>query len=101
MMNPTMVVVTAAGIAVLGTWSKEKQLNPRIIVGGAVVVIAFAFLSDAQPKIAKDFSWLILATTAGTYGEQLFKSIGDVTSGAKKVATGSGIGGTPMERRFQ
>lgn len=102
MMKPTMVVMVAAGIAVLGTWSKDKELNPRIVVGGAVIAITFAILSDTQPKIASDFSWLILATTTGVYGDQLFKAIGDVTSGTKKVVTGNGIGGgTAMERRFQ
>lgn len=98
-LQPVGIILAAAGIATVGTWAKHKTLNPKIVVGGAVLALVFAFVEDAQPNIARDFAWLILASTAGAYGSDLFGSIGEVTSGAKKVATGSEIGsggGTPM-----
>lgn len=97
-MKPVSIIIAAATIAVAGTWAEKKKLNPRIIVGGSVLAIAFAFLQDAQPRLARDFAWLILVSTAGAFGEGLFTAVGDVTSGLKKVSTDKeipedGIGG--------
>ncbi len=98
-MKPLNVIIFASILAVAGKWAQKKTVDGRMIVGGATLAITFAVLQDAQPKLAESFSWLILASVAGAYGENVFSTIGELVNGTRKIATGQnpnsgpGVGG--------
>src|SRR5580765_2475721 len=77
-MKPMSIVILAIGIGVLGEWSAKKPLTQKQIAGAIVVLLFFAVLDESSPTIAKPFAWLIFATTIGNYGENLFKSVGQL-----------------------
>lgn len=80
-MKPVNLVLIATIVAIVGTWSKKKQISTRMVIGGAVVAFIFIVAEDAP--MTKQFAWLLLASTIGAYGEDLFTVIGDITTGGK------------------
>lgn len=84
-MKPVNLVLIATVIAIVGTWSRKKQISTRMVIGGAVVSFVFIVAEDAP--LTKQFAWLLLASTIGAYGEDLFTVIGDVTTGGKTTET--------------
>ena len=80
-MKPVNIVLIATVIAILGTWSKKGQISTRMVIGGAVVAFIFVVAEDAP--MTKQFAWLLLASTIGAYGDDLFTVIGDITTGGK------------------
>lgn len=92
-MKPTTIILVAAGIAVLGTWAKKHTLEPKMVVGGAVVALTVGFIADGNEKLGKDFAWLVLVATAGAYGDDLFTAIGSAPSMVTgKVGSGTTAG---------
>lgn len=82
-MKPVNIVILTSVVVIAGTWSKKKTISTPQVVGGIVLAGTFAFMQDAQPKLAEQFAWLLLATSLGTYGQDLFGTIGNVTTGNK------------------
>lgn len=82
-MKPLTVVGLSFAVAVAGTWSQSKTITTRQIVGGAFLAIAISVMAEAQPKLAQQFSWLLLASSAGAYGTDLFTAVGEITTGKK------------------
>lgn len=78
-MKPTNIVLMAAVVAIAGTWAKKNTINTAQVVGGGFLLFIFIFMQDAQPKLAQNFSWLLLATSVGAYGEDLFTMVGKLT----------------------
>lgn len=79
--KPVNLILLASLIAVAGKWSKKQTIDSKMIVGGAVLAIGIAVLSEAQPKIAEPFAYLILVAVLSSYGEDLFTTVGDITTG--------------------
>lgn len=94
-MKPINIVLFAVIIAVLGNWAADKKLDQRQVVGGVVVLFMFMFISTAQPKLAQNFSWLILASTVGAYGKDLFGTVGKVTGATASGVAAAGKAVTP------
>ena len=82
-MKPVNIVLLTTVIVVAGTWSKKKTISVPQVVGGGLLALSFVVVQDAQPKLAQQFAWLLLATSLGTYGQDLFGTIGNVTTGNK------------------
>lgn len=82
-MKPLNLIVLASIIAVAGRWSKSGTIDTKMVVGGAVLSIGFAVLGEAQPKLAEPFAYLILVSILSSYGEDLFTTVGKITTGSK------------------
>jgi hypothetical protein len=53
------------------------------VIGGGFLTLGFVVLQDAEPKLAQQFAWLLLASSLGAYGQDLFSTIGNATTGNK------------------
>jgi hypothetical protein len=80
-MKPVNIVLLAAAFAVAGTWVKDKTIQPSMVVGGAFLSLSVVVMEGSAPKLAQQFSWLILAATVGAYGEDVFSMVGKITTG--------------------
>lgn len=79
-MKPVNIVLLAAVFAVAGTWVKDKTIQPSMVVGGAFLSLGIIVMDDTAPKLAQQFSWLILAATVGAYGQDVFSMVGKATT---------------------
>lgn len=80
-MKPVNITIMAVIIAVAGTWSKKSTVSVPMVVGGAIVTLSIVAMDEAAPELAKSFAWLLLASTVGAFGEDVFTSVGNVTTG--------------------
>lgn len=80
-MKPLNLVLLASLIAIGGKWAQHKTIDTKMVVGGAFLSLFFVVAQDAQPKFAESFGWLILATSVGAYGQELFGAVGNITTG--------------------
>jgi 4-hydroxybenzoate polyprenyltransferase len=81
--KPTNIILMTTVVVVGGTWAKHRQISLPQVIGGGLLTLAFAFGQDAEPDLARQFAWLLLATSLGTYGGDLFGAIGNATTGNK------------------
>ncbi len=102
-MKPTTIVLFAAAVSVLGTWAKGQKLTEKQIVGSIVVLIFLSIMADTVPKVAAPFSWLLLASVVGSYGDELFSKVGTLmgapstpVANNNKTGNATGGGGTAM-----
>lgn len=87
-MKPVNITLLAAAIALGGTWVQKKTINVPMVIGGAFISLAIIVLDDAAPKLAESMAWLLLASTVGAYGEDLFTMVGKLTTnGGNDVST--------------
>lgn len=78
-MKPTNIVLLALILAIGGTWAKKSTINTAQVVGGGFLIIMFVIMQESQPKLAQQFSWLLLATAVGAYGTDVFTVVGKLT----------------------
>lgn len=64
----TTAVVAAGAVVVIGTWSSEKSLTPRIFVGGTFLAIALALMEQASSVLAARFALLVFIVATFMYG---------------------------------
>jgi hypothetical protein len=81
--KPINIVLLATLIAVGGTWSKKGSVSVPMVVGGATLALGIVVMDQTSPKLAEQFAWLMLASTVGAYGQDLFTTVGNVTTGKK------------------
>jgi len=81
--KPVNIVLLTTVVVVAGTWSKKKTISAPQVIGGAMLSLGFVVLQDAQPELAKQFAWLLLASSIGAYGQDLFGAVGNATTGNK------------------
>lgn len=93
-MKPLNLVLLASLIAIGGKWAQHRTIDTKMVVGGAFISLFFVVAQDAQPKFAESFGWLILATSVGAYGQELFGAVGNVTTG-----TAGGTAASPGTNR--
>lgn len=86
-MKPVTITILSVVIAVAGTWSKKSTIQVPMVVGGMMVTLAIVAMDEAQPELAKSFAWLLLASTVGAFGEDVFTSVGNITTGKSGQAT--------------
>jgi hypothetical protein len=82
-MKPIQIVLLATVVAVAGTWSKKGTISVPMVVGGATLTLGIVVMDQTSPKLAQQFAWLLLASTIGAYGEDVFTTVGNVTTGKK------------------
>jgi len=80
-MKPVNIVLLTTVVVVAGTWSKKKTISMPQVIGGGMLTLGFVVLQDAQPKLAEQFAWLLLASSLGAYGSDLFGAVGNATTG--------------------
>lgn len=80
-MRPVNVVLLTTVVVVAGTWSKKRTISVPQVVGGGFLALGFVVLQDSEPKLAEQFAWLLLASSLGAYGQDLFSAVGNVTTG--------------------
>lgn len=86
-MKPVNIVLLAATFAVAGTWVKKKSIEPSMVVGGVFLSLGIVVMNETAPKLAQQFSWLILAATVGAYGEDVFSVVGKATTKKSDVSS--------------
>jgi hypothetical protein len=79
-MKPINLTLLAALFAVAGTWSQKGTISTREVVGIGTLSFFMVILTQAQPKLAEQFGWLLVVATASAYGEDLFTNIGNITA---------------------
>lgn len=82
-MKPVTITILASLLAVAGTWSKKKTIGVPMVVGGVTLTLFIVVLEDGAPELAKQFSWLLLASVIGAYGQDVFSTVGNITTGGK------------------
>lgn len=68
--------LVSTGIVVVGQWAKDRQVTPRIVIGGAIVGITLSVLAESEPDLAGKFSALVLMFVLFTYGPAIAKKFG-------------------------
>lgn len=86
-MKPVSIVLLAATLAVGGTWAKEGTIKPSMVIGTGFLSLAIVVMNAQTPKLAEQFSWLLLAATVGAYGEDVFTTVGKLTTGQSGTGT--------------
>ncbi len=81
MKSPVNIVLLAVLLSLGATWVDKKTIPRKQIIGAGAVTVFMSLLADAQPEVARPFSWLILSSVLGTYGADIFGTVGKLVGG--------------------
>jgi hypothetical protein len=75
-MNTSVIVILAAGVAVIGRWSQGKSLDGWKMGGGLLLLVILIMLGDYfMPEVAKPMAALVLVASLITYGGPLLMKV--------------------------
>lgn len=74
-MSPAPAAMLTMVIVLIGRWSQKKPLDVRVVVGGTVLLLMLATMNETSPKLAKQFSLLIMLAALFTYGTDIFTKL--------------------------
>lgn len=77
-MNTAATATGTVVLVVVGTWSQNKPLTPKIALGSAAFFLALSMMGSAGPsaKLAEQFGTLVLIAAAIRYIPDIAKKTG-------------------------
>jgi hypothetical protein len=75
-MNTTNAVLMTGLIVVAGRWAGGKQLDIRLAVGTAGLVLFLAVINSSSPDLASKLAMLVLVSAVFLYGPTITKKAG-------------------------
>jgi len=76
MSNLVTSMVATGTIVYAGRVAQEKPIDVRIAIGAAAAAIGLTLMSNANEKLAQQFSWLILLGACFIYLPSVFRKTG-------------------------
>lgn len=80
-MNTTGVVVATGVIVIGGRWANGDPVDVKIGVGFGVYALMLSLLTEANPKLAGQFSILVLVMASFRYAVPVAQKLGLVGNG--------------------
>jgi hypothetical protein len=63
-------------VVCVGRWSRKEKITSRIVVGVVIIALFLSLIGERQPRLAGQFSALILLSATFGYGPSILKQLG-------------------------